>query len=157
MLWYKPITLSFHSTSAGLNSLISKTKGWTKLISEIISSPNPYVIMSITLSHYKLSNKQWNYMLIIFHLAIIPITTSKNVWTFLIKMFCKDVVHHALISSWGFCGKIIVLCLIIRNSPASLFNLKGTMIHTTDDISSPALTEGNLRISYSPLTNGTGS
>lgn len=45
--WYKSTTLSFHSTPIGLSYLIYK-KGWTKVISEIISNTNICSIMIIT-------------------------------------------------------------------------------------------------------------
>lgn len=41
-------------------------------------------------------------------------------------------------------GKSFVLCLI-RNSPASLLNLKGSMSHTVDYVSLLALSAGQLR------------
>lgn len=81
---------------------------------------------------------------IIFHLAMTTITTLKMYKSLPSRCFV-DIIHNVLSFLWWFPGKIIVLCLITRNSPASLFNLKDTMIHTADYVSFIALAAGILR------------
>lgn len=54
----------------------------------------------------------------------------------------KDAAHHAPFS-YEDSGKITLWCLIIRNNPASRFDLEGTMIHTADCVSLTALPPEN--------------
>lgn len=62
---------------------------------------------------------------------------------FIIKMFCRMlVITHCPLYEGS--GKITVLCLVIRNSPASLFRLMGTMIHMAGYSSLIALAAGKL-------------
>lgn len=70
--------------------------------------------------------------------------TSKNVWMFIIKM-CVGRCLSCTVHFMRLAGKIIGLCLIIRNSPASLSDSKGTMSLSAGDIFLVALAARELR------------
>lgn len=78
----------------------------------------------------------------VFHLAITRRTISKTVCVFLIKVSRRMllITHRSLYED---SGKITFWCLIIRNNPASRFDLEGTMIHTADCVSLTALPPEN--------------
>lgn len=78
------------------------------------------------------------------NLSIYKLITSKNVWVFIIKM-CVGRCSSCTVHFMRLAGKIIGLCLIIRNSPASLSDSKGTMSLSAGDVFLVALAARELR------------